>query len=271
MLAQNWANSIFKKILLRICPTWVVSVERCDDNQNRYDTHEPHFFNGNQLLSQKDLKLLEYHNVRRFDLSAIGFSQIEKYREQLDSKPKPDGLTPQQWEERKQKSLFAFVDDLLDHESAVRHLEDGAQAEIVQNAFLHFANERYKLLAFVVMPSHHHWLFLPDEAWAIEAVRRSRDSSSHKKTPREIISHSIQSYTATMCNRVRNATGAYWQHETFDHRARDEAETLRIIEYIEQNPVKAGLVSSAAGYRFSSARIRKQLALSPGQAITKVG
>jgi len=68
MLAQNWANSIFKKILLRICPTWMVSVKRGDDNQNRYDTHEPHFFHGNQLLSQKDLKLLEYHNVRRFDL-----------------------------------------------------------------------------------------------------------------------------------------------------------------------------------------------------------
>ena len=203
-------------------------------------------------------------------LSANGFSRIEKYREQLDTRPEPDEITLQQWEERKQKLLFAFVDNLLDHESAVRHLEDDAQAEIVQNAFLHFANERYKLLAFVVMPSHHHWLFLPDESWAIEAVRRSRDSSDRQKTPREIIVHSIQSYTATMCNRVRKSTGAYWQHETFDHWARDEAETLRIIDYIEQNPVKAGLVSSAADYLFSSARIRKQLGLAPGQSIPKV-
>ena len=203
-------------------------------------------------------------------LSAIGFSRIEKYREQLDSRRKPDGSTLQHWEERKQKLMFAFVDNLLDHESAVRHLEDDSQAEIVQNSFLHFANDRYKLLAFVVMPSHHHWLFLPDEAWAIEAVNRSRDSSGYQKTPREIISHSIQSYTATMCNRVRNATGAYWQHETFDHWARDEDETLRIIEYVEQNPIKAGLVSTPSDFRFSSARIRKQLGLAHGQAIPKV-
>ncbi len=203
-------------------------------------------------------------------LSAIGLSQIERYREQLYTKTKPDGLTLQQWDERKQKLLFAFVDNLLDHESAVRHLEDSAQTEIVQNAFQYFANERYKLLAFVVMPSHHHWRFLPDEAWAIEAVQRSRDVSGNQKTPREIISHSIQSYTATMCNRVREATGVYWQHETFDHWARDKAETLRIIDYIEQNPVKAGLVSAASDYRFSSARMRKQLGLAPGQAISKV-
>lgn len=73
-----------------------------------------------------------------------------------------------------------------------------------------------------------------------------------------------------MCNRVRNATGAYWQHETFDHWARDEDETLRIIEYVEQNPIKAGLVSTPSDFRFSSARIRKQLGLAHGQAIPKV-
>jgi len=204
-------------------------------------------------------------------ISASGLSRIEQYREQLESRPKLEELTLLQWEERKQKLLFAFVDKLLDHESPVRFLEDNAQAEIVQNAFLHFADERYQLLAFVVMPSHHHWLFLPNEAWATEAVVRSRDAAGHPKTPREMISHSIQSYTATMCNRVRKSTGAYWQHETFDHWARDEAEVLRIIDYIEQNPVRAGLASSSADYRWSSARIRKQLRLAPGQPIPKVG
>ena len=70
---------------------------------------------------------------------------------------------------------------------------------------------------------------MPDEAWAINAVDRSRDSEGRGRTPREIISHSIQSYTATMCNRVRGASGAYWQTETFDHWVRDDSEMLRII------------------------------------------
>jgi hypothetical protein len=203
-------------------------------------------------------------------LSAVGLSRIDQYRKELEFRPKPKDVTPADWEHRKQKLLFTFVDKLLDGESPVRHLADDKQAEIVQNAFLHFANERYKLLAFVVMPSHHHWLFLPDENWATQAVQQARKQLGKQKTPREIISHSIQSYTATMCNRIRGSTGQYWQHETFDHWARDEVEMFRIIEYIEMNPVKAGLATSREDYMWSSARIRQQRGLAPGEPIPKV-
>jgi REP element-mobilizing transposase RayT len=203
-------------------------------------------------------------------LSSMGLSRIEKYREELEGRPKPDGMSIADWDYHKQKLLFAFTDKLLDCESPVRHLQDERQAEIVRDAFLHFADERYKLLAFVVMPSHHHWLFLPDEAWAIEAVQAAKRQSGKLKSPREIISHSIQSYTATMCNRVRGTTGIYWQHETFDHWARDEAEALRIIKYIEMNPVKAGLVDTPEAYRWSSAPIRQRLGISPGHPIPKL-
>ena len=203
-------------------------------------------------------------------LSASGLSGIRAYREELESRPRPEEIAPVNWEHHKQKLLFAFVDNLLDGNSPVTHLEDEQQATIVQNAFLHFANERYRLLAFVVMPSHHHWLFLPDEGWSIAAVRKANVTGAKQKSPREIISHSIQSYTAVMCNRIRGKTGPYWQHETFDHWARNEAETMRIIAYIENNPVKAGLVVRAENYRWSSARIRVQLGLKPGNAIPKV-
>jgi len=202
-------------------------------------------------------------------LSAAGLSRIEKYRVELEARPKPDDLNADDLEYRKQKLLFGFVDKLLDGSSPIRHLEDERQAEIVQNAFLHFEGERYKLFAFVVMPSHHHWLFLPDETWAIDAVQKARQQTGKQKTAREIISHSIQSYTATMCNRVRRKSGNYWQHETFDHWARDEAEVLRIINYIEMNPVKAGLADAPEQYRWSSARIRKQLGIRPGDPIPK--
>jgi putative transposase len=203
-------------------------------------------------------------------LSASGLSGIRTYREEIESRPRPEKMTPLSWEHHKRKLLFAFVDNLLDGHSPVTHLEDEQQATIVQNAFLHFANERYRLLAFVVMPSHHHWLFLPDEDWSIAAVKKANATGAKQKTPREIISHSIQSYTAVMCNRIRGKTGPYWQHETFDHWARNEAETMRIIAYIENNPVRAGLVAYAENYHRSSARIRVQLGLKPGNAIPKV-
>ncbi|MEQ9406239.1 MAG: hypothetical protein RIK87_00880 [Fuerstiella sp.] len=202
-------------------------------------------------------------------LSAVGISAIRQFRAELDLRPVPDGMESGEWEMLKHKLLFSFVDDLLDHNSLVRHLKDDAQAKIVRDAFLHFADERYSLLTFVVMPSHHHWLFLPDEAWSIRAVQKARAKTGKSKTPREIISHSIQSYTATMCNRVRGAEGSYWQIETFDHWARDEAETCRIIHYIEMNPVQAGLAESPEQYQWSSASLRKELGLKRYDAIPK--
>lgn len=201
-------------------------------------------------------------------LSAAGLKRIREYRDKLNGHPKPENMTPQDWELRKQKLVFKLVDSLLDGDSPVVHLKDGRLAEIVQNAFLHFADERYRLYAFVVMPSHHHWVFLPDEKWASELVAKQINKERHK-TPREMISHSIQSYTATQCNRVRGSTGSFWQTEAFDHFARDQAELMRIINYIEQNPVAAGLVANPEDYPWSSARIRKKLGLNPGEAIPK--
>ncbi|QDV40835.1 hypothetical protein Enr13x_06710 [Stieleria neptunia] len=202
-------------------------------------------------------------------LSASGFSRIDAYRHELENRPKPREMSLADWEHLKQRLLFGFVDNLLDGHSPVESLADDAQAKIVRDAFMNFADERYALLAFVVMPSHHHWLFLPNTQWSALAVKREREHSGRFRTPREIISHSIQSYTATMCNRIRGSKGVYWQHETFDHWARDESETLRIIRYIERNPVKAGLARSPESYAWSSASIRTQLRLQPGQAIPK--
>jgi len=203
--------------------------------------------------------------------SAAGLERIRQYRAELDARPRPDQFSEDEWEHRKHKLLFALVDDLLDHHSPVQHLADERLAEIVQDAFLHFAGERYTLLAFVVMPSHHHWLFLPDEKWSVEAVQRSIRAEGRRRSPREIISHSIQSYTGTMCNRTRGAQGAFWQTETFDHWARDEAEMYRIIEYIERNPVKAGLVERPEDWRWSSARLRLLAGTKPGAPIVPVG
>ncbi len=199
-------------------------------------------------------------------LSASGLTRLRHYRDELENRPRPEKFSHDEWEHHKSKLVFQFIDQLLDHEPPVRHLEDPQLAKIVQDAFLHFTGERYVLLAYVVMPSHHHWLFLPDEAWSITAVAESIEKGQ-RRTPREIISHSIQSYTATMCNRVRCASGSFWQTETFDHWVRNEDEMFRVIQYIENNPVQAGLADRPEDWPWSSARIRKEKDLQPGDRI----
>ena len=201
-------------------------------------------------------------------IPASGLSRILKHRNELNQRPRPQQYSFEEWEHAKHKLLFKFVDDLLDRQPAVRHLEDPRQAQIVFDAFLHFSDERYALLAFVVMPSHIHWLFRPDESWSLEALRK-QPNTRHRRTPREIIVHSVQSYTATMCNRIRGGAGSYWQSETFDHWARDDEEMMRIIDYIESNPLKAGLVTRAEDWPWSSARVRANANLRVGDRILR--
>ena len=201
-------------------------------------------------------------------ISAAGLSRIRQYRQVLDARPTPEDLTEGEWEAKKHKLLFKLVDELLDGEPAKRDLADPRLAKAVQNAFLHFANERYTLWGFVVMPSHHHWFFQPLSQW-VEQLSRSREAGGKPRTPRESISHSIQSFTAIQCNRILGKTGPFWQTETFDHYARNEAEVCRIIQYIENNPVKAGLVEQPFQWQWSSAAIRHQLQLAPHAPIPK--
>jgi hypothetical protein len=53
----------------------------------------------------------------------------------------------------------------------------------------------------------------------------------------------------------------FWQAESYDHSVRDDRESNRIKGYIENNPVKAGLVASAEDYPWSSAARKAEMNL----------
>ena len=63
------------------------------------------------------------------------------------------------------------------------------------------------------------------------------------KPPAKIatITKNLKGFTAREANKLLARTGQrFWQDESFDHWARDRGELFRIIQYIENNPVKAG-------------------------------
>ena len=71
---------------------------------------------------------------------------------------------------------------------------------------------------------------------------------------------SVKGFTARQANLILGRTGErFWQAESYDRWVRNEAEFDRISRYIEENPVKAGLVSSAEEYQWSSAYARTSL------------
>jgi REP element-mobilizing transposase RayT len=93
----------------------------------------------------------------------------------------------------------------------------------------------YDLGAYVIMSNHVHLLLFP-------------------KIPPARLLQSLKGAIAREANRVLGRTGEpFWQPESYDHWVRDDAEGQRIARYIENNPVKAGLVARAEDYRWSSA------------------
>jgi REP element-mobilizing transposase RayT len=127
-----------------------------------------------------------------------------------------------------------------------------------------FAGQRYDLLAFVVMPSHFHWIFQPVLGW-VQQLPPARI----KKSPRERVVQSINRHSSNRCNKLRGAYGTFWQHESYDHWIRDMDELERIIHYIEANPVNAGLVRAPSDWPFSSAHDRNKKGLPFGEALVR--
>jgi REP element-mobilizing transposase RayT len=93
---------------------------------------------------------------------------------------------------------------------------------------------RYQLHAFVVMPNHVHLLATPHV------------SADQWLGP-------LKGFTAHEANRLLGTRGPFWQEESFDRLVRSDEEFDRIRFYIEQNPVKAGLVLTAEAFLWSSA------------------
>jgi putative transposase len=103
---------------------------------------------------------------------------------------------------------------------------------------IHYAAGRlgsYDLDAFVVMANHVHLLASPHVA------------------PSRLL-QSVKGFSAREANRLLGRTGEpFWHAESYDHSIRDEPELERVRRYIEDNPVRAGLVLRAEDYRWSSA------------------
>jgi len=120
---------------------------------------------------------------------------------------------------------------------------------VVDSLYRGVALGHYDLGAFVVMANPVHILLLP------------------KISPSRLL-QSMKGFTARQANLILNRTGKpFWQAESYDHWVRDEPEYFRIAAYIENNPVKAGLVERAEDFSWSSANANDRR---PKSASTRV-
>jgi REP element-mobilizing transposase RayT len=136
---------------------------------------------------------------------------------------------------------FVAMDRLLDQGlSGPLYLKRPELADVVVAALQDGERKfhRYELHAYVVMPNHVHVLVTPKVA------------ATRWLAP-------LKGFTAHQANELLGRQGqAFWQDESYDRLVRSETEFHRIQFYIEENPVKAGLISDPPQYLWSSAASR---------------
>lgn len=173
--------------------------------------------------------------------------------------PVRQGETARERTIRHNKIIFALADEMLGRAGyGPRWLADSAIAQLMTDAFFYHNGQRYDLIAFVVMPNHVHAVLRPME------IGQDKNGKS-QFVPIGKITQGLKGYVAREANRLLNRTGqTFWQDESYDHWARDEAELARIVTYVESDPVRCGLVERPEDWRWSSAWEREYGRLRPG-------
>jgi len=153
--------------------------------------------------------------------------------------PKPAFLT----NDPNPRESFARQDRNPDRiQSGPIWLKDPRIADIIVSALIHGDRVRacYDLFSWVVMPNH------------VQAVLKP-----HQHLPE--IMRWLKAATAIRANRLLRRSGApFWQREYYDHWVRSEKEFFSIVDYVEQNPVVAGLAASPEDWPWSSAWERRR-------------
>jgi putative transposase len=126
---------------------------------------------------------------------------------------------------------FYYFDTLLEKCNSDRvDLSQSPILDIVSNTIHNDSGNKYDLYAFCIMPNHIHIVIKP------------LLKSANEYFPIAEIMRVLKSVTAHKINNIKNTSGKVWQTESYDHVIRDEAEFTEILNYVINNPVKAGFV-----------------------------
>ena len=132
--------------------------------------------------------------------------------------------------------LLALLDKYEDAGYGSCVLKNDNVARIVHDAIFFYHGKKYNVISWCIMPNHVHVL--------IEVMKNISLSS---------ILHSWRSFSSNEINKLLNRSGRLWMPEYFDRFIRDNDHFNNVVNYIHNNPVKAGLVKEATEYKWSSA------------------
>ncbi len=146
-----------------------------------------------------------------------------------------------------------FEDVLHQEQSKIVWLKNEKVADLVADSLKYRDGDSYHLKAFCIMSNHVHVVFKPLlDAQSLQEIKDSNPLKYESSAPTlgEIM-QSLKGFTAHKANRILNRTGKFWEVESYDHEVRNEEELGRIVKYVLNNPVKAGLVKNWRDWKWN--------------------
>ena len=152
------------------------------------------------------------------------------------------------------RQWFARYEEVL-HQATTgpTWLKNETIAQVVADALHHLDERAYRLHAYSIMSNHAHVAFTPllNERTVLPNPDSIRTEFVSSDPTLAAIMKSLKGFTAREANKLLGRKGTFWQAESYDREIRDSREFWRVIKYILNNPVKAGLVRDWREYPFS--------------------
>ena len=171
----------------------------------------------------------------------------QRERERQATRLRFSGAQLQDFFYKLDKKYFGHFESWLDRcvEESPRWLAEEKVVQIVADELHALDGERYHLIAYCLISNHGHVVI---------------DTAEHSFKPTHIgvtapypltdTLKLLKGRTARYCNQALGRSGKFWHHESYDHVIRDQGEYERIVWYVLNNPVKAGLVENWEDWKF---------------------
>lgn len=186
-----------------------------------------------------------FHLARSLPRAVLQQWKMEKC--QLDGVEDITFEQKQNHREWKQQWFQKFEKTLDNAQSGPLWLKDDRIAKEVAESLHYRDGKVYRLDAYCIMANHVHVVFAP---LAIQPAGEAQTNSLRYNTLASIM-QSLKGYTAWKANRLLERSGAFWHHESYDRSVRNTNEWQRIVTYVLNNPVKAGLIKDWKKWRWS--------------------
>ncbi|PIZ26332.1 MAG: hypothetical protein COY47_01090 [Chloroflexi bacterium CG_4_10_14_0_8_um_filter_57_5] len=168
----------------------------------------------------------------------------EREEQQLTQRFRGETLREERY--KLSKKMFGQYDAYLDQGTGPRWLAEPHVAELVTQEIRRLEPQNYHLIAYCIMSNHGHLAIDQQDIPEPPPLKAGQHYTA--------LSHAmrlLKGRTGHYCNQLMERHGPFWEDESYDHVVRDERELERIVAYILDNPVRAGLVQDWREWPFT--------------------